>query len=75
MRAGFQGNRLFILIIKIRAGQGENKLRADAFGTDNVNMFIVGSNNFFYDRQSQTGTFFVFSAGGVRFIKPLKHHL
>ena len=51
--------------------QGENKLRADAFRTDHIDIFLMGLDDFFYDDQPQARALFIFSAGNIRFIKPL----
>ncbi len=38
-------------------------------GTDHIDIFIVCLNNFFYDRKPKSGSFFVFSAGEITFVK------
>lgn len=53
--------------------QGEDKFCADSFGTDDVDIFIMCLNNFFYDRESKTGTLLVLSTGQVGFVETLKN--
>lgn len=49
--------------------QGKDELCSHSFGADDVDMFIVCLNNFFYNSKSQAGSPFIFSPGKIRFIK------
>lgn len=55
--------------------QGENKFTAGAFGTDQVNVLTVGTHDFLSDGKSKAGSFFVLTAGGVRFVKSVPNQL
>ena len=50
-------------LLPLGCRQGEDKLCADSFGTDDVDIFIMRLNNFFYDRKSKTGAFLVLPTG------------
>lgn len=45
--------------------QGKDELCSHSFGADDVDMFIVCLNNFFYNSKSQAGSPFIFSPGKV----------
>lgn len=49
--------------------QSENKFCSNALGTDHINVLIMSMDDLFYNRQTKTGTFLVFSSGNICFIK------
>ena len=63
--------RFFMLIVlfKFWKGKWEYKFRSNTFRTDAINIFAVGVYNFFYNGETKTGSFFVFTAGKVCFVK------
>ena len=52
-------------------GQGEDKLRADAHGADDVDGLAVVLDDLFDNGQAQAGAPLVTAPGGVGFVKPL----
>ena len=69
--AGSVGYKLALQLFPLGCRQGEDKFSADSFGTDDVDIFIMCLNNFFYDRESKTGTLLVLSTGQVGFVETL----
>ena len=57
------------LLLFFRQWKGEDKFCSNSLGTDHIDIFIVCLNNFFYDRKPKSGSFFVFSAGEIAFVK------
>ena len=55
----------------LRTGRSErkDKFRADAFRTDNINVFMMGMNNFFYNGEAQAGTLFISAPGKIRLVE------
>ena len=60
-------NRFFLLFFC--QWKGEDKFCSNSLGTDHIDIFIVCLNNFFYDRKPKSGSFFIFSAGEITFVK------
>ena len=71
--AGSVGYKLALQLFPLGCRQGEDKFSADSFGTNDVDIFIMCLNNFFYDRESKTGTLLVLSTGQVGFVETLKN--
>ena len=59
---------LFFFLV-LRKRQGEDELRTDAFGTDDIDVLAVGPDDLFDDRKSQAGAAFVFAARAVALIE------
>ena len=55
--------------------QSKNKFGSDALGTDNIDVGAVCLDDLFHDGKSKPGAFFVFSAGGVRFVETIPDQL
>lgn len=53
---------LFLFIFIVRKRQAEDKFGSHTFGTDNVDILIVGLNNFSGNGQAQAGSFFVLAS-------------
>lgn len=49
--------------------EGRNKLGTDAFCADDIDVFAVCLDGFFYDRKSQAGALLILAAGKVCFVK------
>lgn len=49
--------------------QGEHEFGSDAFGTDDVDVFLMRGDDIFCDRKPQTGAFFILAPGGVGFVE------
>ena len=61
--------KLIFLVIFFWQGQAENKLAALPRCTDNIDMLVVGVNDFSGDGQSQSGALFIFSPGQIWFVE------
>ena len=57
------------LILILCIGKGEDKFGSDPFGTDDINIFMVCMNDFFYNGKTKSGAFFIFSTGSICLIK------
>ena len=66
---------VFFFVVYFGGGEGEDKFGADAFGTDDVDVFTVGVDDFFGDGQAEAGSFFIFAAGQVGFVEAVKDEL
>ena len=58
------GSRGLFLLLHYSA-KGEDEFSADSLGADDIDMFIVGLDDFFYDGEAKAGPFLVFAAGEV----------
>ena len=66
--------RLFLSVLfsaLFRLVEGEDEFGSDAFRTDDVDILVMGADDFFYDGKSETGALAVFSAGGVDLVKTI----
>ena len=49
--------------------QGEDEFGADAFGADDVDVFIVGVDDLFHDGEAEAGALLILAAGEVGLVK------
>lgn len=54
-----------LVMVVVDFFQCEDKFGSYAFGADNVNIFVVGMDDLFYNGKSESGSFFVLAAGEI----------
>ena len=67
--------RYSLFVFFVRKGKAENEFSAHAFRTDNIDIFIMGLDDFFSDGQTEAGALLIFTPGKIRFIETIPNEL